>query len=313
MRAALGVRTVFNILGPLTNPAAPPFLVIGAFDRPTAELMAQALAGSGIERAFVIHGAEAGTSRRRSGRSWLFDVRGRRGEARAARTRPTMACRAARRRRWPAATPRTMRARCNGVLAGEEHGAHRDALLLGAALALEVSGAEAAPRRRIARARRGDRYRRGAARCSALAAIASRLGGARMSRSPAGDFLAAMARASAARVVRWHARDCGDAEIRRAPRQLRRRRACGCRRGGFDLIAEVKLRSPAAGQLARASEDRSGARRRPMPRGRGGGLGADRAERFDGRLAHLPGRRRARAARRAGDAQGLPGRPVSGL
>ena len=33
VRAALGVRTVFNILGPLSNPAAPPYLVIGAFER----------------------------------------------------------------------------------------------------------------------------------------------------------------------------------------------------------------------------------------------------------------------------------------
>ena len=46
VRAALGVRTVFNILGPLSNPAEPPFLVIGAFDAATAELMAQALHGS---------------------------------------------------------------------------------------------------------------------------------------------------------------------------------------------------------------------------------------------------------------------------
>ena len=51
MRAALGVRTVFNILGPLSNPAEPPFLVIGAFDAPTAELMAQALHGSGTSNA----------------------------------------------------------------------------------------------------------------------------------------------------------------------------------------------------------------------------------------------------------------------
>jgi anthranilate phosphoribosyltransferase len=51
VRATLGVRTVFNILGPLTNPAEPPFHVIGAYDLPTAELMAQALVGMNIERA----------------------------------------------------------------------------------------------------------------------------------------------------------------------------------------------------------------------------------------------------------------------
>src|SRR3974390_3493794 len=38
-RSALGVRTVFNMLGPLTNPAAPPFHVIGAFDLPTTVLL----------------------------------------------------------------------------------------------------------------------------------------------------------------------------------------------------------------------------------------------------------------------------------
>src|ERR1700674_3118216 len=40
IRAALGIRTVFNLLGPLTNPAAPRFLLVGAYDAPTAELIA---------------------------------------------------------------------------------------------------------------------------------------------------------------------------------------------------------------------------------------------------------------------------------
>ncbi|MGB5580349.1 MAG: anthranilate phosphoribosyltransferase, partial [Woeseia sp.] len=53
VRRALGVRTVFNILGPLTNPAAPPFGLIGAFDLPTAKLMADTLAGMPIGRCLV--------------------------------------------------------------------------------------------------------------------------------------------------------------------------------------------------------------------------------------------------------------------
>ncbi len=57
IRAALGIRTVFNLLGPLTNPAAPRFRLIGAYDAPTAELMAGTLAGMDIERAWVVHGA----------------------------------------------------------------------------------------------------------------------------------------------------------------------------------------------------------------------------------------------------------------
>ena len=58
VRAALGVRTVFNILGPLANPAQPPLHVIGAYSRDVAKLMAHTLAGLNIERTFVIHGAE---------------------------------------------------------------------------------------------------------------------------------------------------------------------------------------------------------------------------------------------------------------
>jgi anthranilate phosphoribosyltransferase len=57
IRAALGVRTVFNMLGPLTNPAAPRFLLVGAYNAPTAELLAGTLAGMPVMRAWVVHGA----------------------------------------------------------------------------------------------------------------------------------------------------------------------------------------------------------------------------------------------------------------
>ena len=56
IRGALAVRTVFNVLGPLTNPAAPPFQLIGAYSQPAAKLMADTLAGMPLERAFVVHG-----------------------------------------------------------------------------------------------------------------------------------------------------------------------------------------------------------------------------------------------------------------
>ena len=57
VRAALGVRTVFNLLGPLTNPAAPRFRLIGAYDAASARLIADSLAGTDVERAWVVHGA----------------------------------------------------------------------------------------------------------------------------------------------------------------------------------------------------------------------------------------------------------------
>ena len=57
VRRALGVRTLFNLAGPLANPATPPFHVIGAFSLPVARMIAQTLSGMPIERAFVVHGA----------------------------------------------------------------------------------------------------------------------------------------------------------------------------------------------------------------------------------------------------------------
>jgi anthranilate phosphoribosyltransferase len=57
IRTALGVRTIFNLLGPLTNPGAPRFNLIGAYDAAAARLMADTLAGMDLARAWVVHGS----------------------------------------------------------------------------------------------------------------------------------------------------------------------------------------------------------------------------------------------------------------
>ena len=74
IRAALGIRTVFNLLGPLTNPASPRFRLIGAYDAATAELMAGTLAGMDIERAWVVHGAAGWDEATPIGPFLAFDV-----------------------------------------------------------------------------------------------------------------------------------------------------------------------------------------------------------------------------------------------
>ncbi len=56
IRKKLGVRTVFNILGPLTNPAGAKGQVIGVFDKRLCEPIACALAELGTEQALVVHG-----------------------------------------------------------------------------------------------------------------------------------------------------------------------------------------------------------------------------------------------------------------
>jgi anthranilate phosphoribosyltransferase len=151
VRAALGVRTVFNILGPLTNPAAPPFHLIGAFSREVAELLAATMSGMPIERTFVVHGAEGWDEPTPVGPFTIFDVRPGRIEVEV---------------RDPAAyglapcTPADLvggdpahnAGRLRAVLYGEDLGAYRDCLMLGTALALEVAGEVREPREGMERA-----------------------------------------------------------------------------------------------------------------------------------------------------------------
>jgi len=58
VRRELKMRTVFNILGPLTNPAGASAQVLGVFERALTPLLAEALLRLGVRRAFVVHGAD---------------------------------------------------------------------------------------------------------------------------------------------------------------------------------------------------------------------------------------------------------------
>ena len=151
VRAALGVRTVFNLLGPLANPAEPPFHVIGAYSPEAARLLAEALAGLPIVRAFVVHGEPGWDEPTPAGPFLLYDVRpGKVGHGvRSAADYGLSACRPEALKGGDAATNA---AALRAVFAGRDRGAHRDALIIGAALALEVAGLVAEPRAGAARA-----------------------------------------------------------------------------------------------------------------------------------------------------------------
>jgi anthranilate phosphoribosyltransferase len=56
-RKQIGVRTVFNLLGPLTNPAGAQSQVLGVFSADVMDLVAATLAELGVQHAFVVHGA----------------------------------------------------------------------------------------------------------------------------------------------------------------------------------------------------------------------------------------------------------------
>jgi anthranilate phosphoribosyltransferase len=148
VRRALGVRTVFNLLGPLTNPAEPPFGLMGAYSRDAARLMAETLSGMAVQRVFVVHGEPGWDEPTPCGPFELYDV----SPGRVERTE-----RDPHDYGFPRCSPtdlaggdaarnaRGMRA----VFAGEDRGPHRDALVLNAALVLEVTGAARDPRAAI--------------------------------------------------------------------------------------------------------------------------------------------------------------------
>ena len=158
VRRALGVRTVFNLLGPLTNPAEPPFGLIGAYSAEAARLMADTLAGMPIQRVFVIHGDPGWDEATPVGPFELYDVQ------------PGKVTREVRdpldlgmRRCTPAdlagGDAEHNAVGLRAVFEGRDTGPHRDAIVLNAALALEVTGAVPDAAAGLAAAR--DAIRRG--------------------------------------------------------------------------------------------------------------------------------------------------------
>ena len=137
-RQELRMRTVFNLLGPLVNPAGASTQLIGASSPGAAELMAKALTGLAPERAFVVHGKDGLDEVTSTGPTLVFEIQGDRltqhewtpadfgldavpGEALAGGNRAMNA------------------AIANAVLEGER-GPRRDIVLMNAAAALVVSG-----------------------------------------------------------------------------------------------------------------------------------------------------------------------------
>jgi len=139
IRGALSVRTVFNVLGPLTNPAAPPFQLIGAYSKDAARLMAETLSGMPLERAFVVHGEPGWDEATPAGEFWLYDVTP--GNVTESKRSPEdyglARCRPQDLEGGDAEHNAKELVR---VFTGDDRGAHRDALLMGTSLVLEVQG-----------------------------------------------------------------------------------------------------------------------------------------------------------------------------
>jgi anthranilate phosphoribosyltransferase len=140
VRRALGVRTVFNLLGPLTNPAEPPFSLIGAYSHEAAKLMAETLAGMPIQRVFVIHGEPGWDEATPVGPFELYDVQPGK-VTREVRDPLDLGLQRCAPVDLAGGDAVQNAAGLRAVFEGRDQGPHCDAIVLNAALALEVSGA----------------------------------------------------------------------------------------------------------------------------------------------------------------------------
>lgn len=138
IRAALGIRTIFNLLGPLSNPAHARYQLIGVFGSRWLRPMAEALALLGSERAWVVHGSDGLDEITISGESHVIALE--HGELREFSVHPEDAglpCHSLDKIIGGDAgtNARALRALLEGMA-----GAYRDVVLLNAAAALIVGG-----------------------------------------------------------------------------------------------------------------------------------------------------------------------------
>jgi anthranilate phosphoribosyltransferase len=137
-RVELGLRTIFNILGPLSNPAGVTRQFTGVFDRRWIEPMAEVLGALGSERAWVVHGSDGLDELTTVGPSFVAELKG--GAVRTFEVSPGDAG-------LPTVRPEDLKggdaetnAAAMRAMVSGEHGPFRDAVIFNAAAALIVAG-----------------------------------------------------------------------------------------------------------------------------------------------------------------------------
>jgi anthranilate phosphoribosyltransferase len=138
VRKELGVRTIFNFLGPLTNPAGAQRQLLGVSDRHYQETIAEALVGLGSVRAMVVSAEDGVDELSISARTRVIEVADGRTEERFVEA-GDFGLAEAELEAVAGGTPEQNAAASRAVLAGE-HGARRDLALLNAGAAIYVGG-----------------------------------------------------------------------------------------------------------------------------------------------------------------------------
>jgi anthranilate phosphoribosyltransferase len=152
IRRELATRTVFNVLGPLTNPAGARALMLGVYSPALTRTLAEALVQLGTERAYVVHGAAGIDELSPCGPNLVCEVEN--GTVREYELDPAdldvERCDPAELR---GADPASNAAALRAVLSGEDGGGHRSAVILNAAGGIAAAGHAESLREGIVRAR----------------------------------------------------------------------------------------------------------------------------------------------------------------
>lgn len=138
-RKEMGVRSVFNILGPLANPSDAKCMVVGVYDPSLTELMAKSMCNLGVERGFVVSGEDCMDEFTLTGKTTVSEINA--GEVHTYEVTPEQFgfTRASLEDLQGGDGEENARITM-GILRGQEQGAKRDIVLLNAGAALYVGG-----------------------------------------------------------------------------------------------------------------------------------------------------------------------------
>lgn len=139
IRKELGIRTVFNILGPLTNPASPNMQLLGVYDASLAEPLARVLTSLGVKSGMVVYGTDKLDEISASAPTLVCEFRD--GNYKTYTITPEQfGFTSCKKDDLVGGTPAENAAITLGILKGEDKGPKRNAVLLNAGAALYIAG-----------------------------------------------------------------------------------------------------------------------------------------------------------------------------
>ena len=140
IRKELGFRTVFNILGPLTNPANPDYFLLGVYDGYLVEPVAKVLDKLGVKNAVVVYGEDCLDEVSPSAPTLVCELKD--GYYRTSEIKPEdFSLTRGRKEELVGGTPEENAEITKGILSGKIQGTKRNAVLLNAGLALYAAKA----------------------------------------------------------------------------------------------------------------------------------------------------------------------------